>query len=154
MSIAPGPDTDIQVLIERKKKELTERFGAKFGDCRRLPPEVEYAWLCSVEEFEERTKNSSLITVREFLGNPRPTPLSDIPPARVQQEVDTFLEFLHSRDIEVCFGEGITPPEAYCYLTDELLNELIENVRQPGFHTVFVFGVADDDNGGNPPAVN
>ncbi len=151
MSSAPGHDGDVRALIEQKKKELTERFGARFAVDRTIPPEVEYSWLCSVEEFEKQAENCKLVTVREYLGNPAPIPLSSLSADHIQEEIDTFREFLHSRGIEVCFAAGVTPAEEYRHLTEDLLDETIEDTRASDCYTVFVYGGLD---GEDSPAVN
>ena len=47
----------------RKKKKLTEKYGAKFSQESNLPSEIENQWLKSIEQYEKAHENSKMVTV-------------------------------------------------------------------------------------------
>ena len=68
-----------RALNERKRKDLEEKYGARFSfDESDAPPEIIGEWLDTVEEFERQFKTAGRTTVRAYAGNPPvvPPPLS------------------------------------------------------------------------------
>lgn len=151
-----GHDERIQrALNEVKKRMLEERYGACFGGSSDpLPPEVERRWLDSIEEFEEKYRNAETVTVRDFVGNPHVRLLGEISPDELPRELDRLIMILDENDVCVEFPEHISEQEKYRSLTEDLLNEEMENVRIEGMMHVFCYGEVDpsDEPGDVPPS--
>ena len=129
-----------KVLNEAKKREFEERFGARFSDEQSaIPPDVESQWLSYIEEFERQFENAKRITVREYLGFPMFSPLDEIAGEEVSAALDGVLELLLQNDLIVdCLAE-VSDDELYRFITTELVNEEIDDMRIPGMRTVFIY---------------
>jgi hypothetical protein len=129
-----------RALNEAKKRELEEKYGAHFGEGEsKLPPELEAEWLSHIEEFERQYQNADRVTVRAFVGNPDLKPVAEIPPDQVQSEVENLLEILESNSITVHFDRKITAEETYRFLSEELMNQEIDNIRIEGMSHNFIY---------------
>lgn len=129
-----------RALNEAKKRELEEKYGAKFGEGEsKLSPELEAEWLHQIEEYERQFKTAKRLTVREFVGNPEVTPLAQIPPEQLESEVDKLLEILESHSITVHFDREITVEETYRFLSEDLMNEEIDDIRIEGMRHNFIY---------------
>jgi len=140
------PDDDFQdriqrILNEKKREELSEKYGAEFSleDDSDLPPEVEAQWLDNIEEFERQFENATRIPLREFVGAPSPRPLADIPSAGLETELNQLLDLLAEHEIFVDFLHDIETAEAYRFITEELLDEEVDNIRIPGMQSHFIY---------------
>ncbi len=124
-------------LIRAKQEKLRDEYGmqAHFA-APGLPPEVEIEWLDSVLEFERQFKNAQTITVRERIGNPPLRPLEEIPLYELEQAVTDLLELLAENGVGVDFLGDFDDIAAYRYLTEELLDEEIDDLRG-GWMAVF-----------------
>ena len=139
---AQNIDDDIrQSLNEAKKQKLQERYGAKFVTVADpLPAQVERDWLNQVEEFERQFAERGMTTVRKYIGNPTIAPLAEVPPHRLEAEVDRLLRLLAEHDIQIDYEGLIGAAETYDFIATELLDQEIEDIRVPGMVTVFVYG--------------
>ena len=119
-------------------RSLEEKFGAVFSPPdESLPPEVERAWLDSIERFEQAVDGSRSVTVREYIGNPPLRPLGEIPPEELREAVDWLMELLSSNDIVVHIGEHVSLAETYRFLSEELMEAETDDIRVEGFSTLF-----------------
>lgn len=133
-------DTIQRALNEAKKKELEEKFGAKFGETNNsLPPEIESQWLNNVQEFEMQFENAKRISVREFVGNPSFTPLNEIPEENLRQELENVLEYLSDYNINVDFLCEVPDNEAYRFITEELMDHETDDIHIEGMTTNFIY---------------
>lgn len=124
-------------LRQSKRDELRDKFGMQAGYTNpKLPPEEEIAWLDSVLEFERQFENVKIVTVRERIGNPDIKPLDEIPLYALGQAVDDLLHLLAENGVGVDFLGDFDDIAAYRYLTEELLDEEIDDLRG-GWMSVF-----------------
>ena len=124
-------------LSESKRDELRDKFGmqAEYTNPQLLPEE-EIAWLDSVLEFERQFENVKTITVRERIGNPEIKPLDEIPLYALEQAVTDLLDLLAENGVGVDFLGDFDDIAAYRYLTEDLLDEEIDDLRG-GWMSVF-----------------
>jgi hypothetical protein len=129
-----------RALLDARRKSLEERFGAAFSaPDDALPPEVERAWLDSIERFEQAIGGSRTVTVREYVGNPPLRPLGEIPPDELREAVDWLMELLSSNDIVVHIGDHVSLAETYRFLSEELMEAETDDIRVEGFSTLFLY---------------
>jgi hypothetical protein len=129
-----------RALLDARRKTLEERFGAVFSPPdNSLPPEVERAWLDSIEQFEQAVGSARPMTVREFIGNPPLRPLGEIPPEEVREAVDWLMELLAANDIVAQIGEHVSLAETYRFLSEELMAAETDDIRVEGFSTLFLY---------------
>ena len=139
-----------RALNEQKRRSLEERFGARCSfDDADVPPEVIGEWLDYIEEFETRYKGAEKTTVRAFIGSPVFPPRTSLPPSGLSRELFRLFALLSSNSIEVHFEKPLTAGEQYRFLTEELLDQEIDDIRIPGMTHNFLYGEihADEDAG-------
>jgi hypothetical protein len=129
-----------KALNQAKKRELEEKYGALFSEgAPQVPAEIESQWLDSIDEFERQFKDARRVTVREFLGNPRFTPLEEIHRERLEAELDGVLELLSLHDISVDSVAGVSDEDMYRFVTTELMDEEIDEIKIEGMTHCFIY---------------
>lgn len=125
-------------LIQTKREQLRDEFGMQF-DHRddRLPPEVQNEWLDYLLDFERQFENASQITVRERIGNPTIQPVAEIPLYALEEAVEDLLDLLAEHGIAVEFMGEWDDLAAYRFITEELLDEVMDDIRIEGMFSVF-----------------
>jgi hypothetical protein len=135
-----------EALSQAKKDKLRTEYGMEFEYTdSRLSSEVENEWLDHVLEFERQFERAERITVRERIGDPPIQPLSDLPLYAVGEAVTTLLELLAAHGIAVDFLGDVDDLAAYRYLTEELLDEAMDNIYIEGMMTHFTYSTPEYD---------
>jgi hypothetical protein len=133
-----------EALSQAKRDKLHNEYGMAFEYTdARLPPEVENEWLDHVLEFERQFEQGKRITVRERIGNPPIQPLNDLPLEAVGEAVTALLDLLAAHGIAVDFLGDVEELEAYHYLTEELLDEEMDDIRIEGMMTHFTYSTPE-----------
>lgn len=142
----PPIDDDFQdriqrILNEKKKEDLRKRYGMQLeGHSDELSPREESEWLDYIAEFERQFENATEISVRERIGNPLIRPLSDISDDdELENELDQLLELLYANNIVVDFINDVDDREAYRFITEELLDEMMDDIRIPDMYSHFTY---------------
>ena len=148
-------DDSIQrALNEQKRQALERRFGARCSfDDADVPPEIIGEWLDYIEEFETRYQGAGRTTVRAFIGSPLFPPLDSLPPSDLTGELFRLLALLSSNAIEVHFEKPLTAGDQYRFLTEELLEQEIDDIRIPGMTHNFLYGEIHADEAAGAVAV-
>ena len=137
-----------RALNEAKRKELEEKYGARFSfDDADAPPEIIGEWLQTVEEFERRFQAAGKTTVRAYAGDPPAPPLASIPAASMIAELRRLLEHLSAHAIAVHFDRTVPAEEAYRFIVEELFAMEIDDVHLDGMTHNFVYGDFHPDDG-------
>lgn len=119
---------------------MEEKYGAQFSESNPdLSPNVESQWLNYVEEFERQFEHARRISVREFLGYPKFKLRAEIPSDQLESELDSVLEYLQLHGISVDFLSDVSDEEAYRFITEELLDEEIDDIRIEGMMHCFIY---------------
>ena len=133
-------------LSQAKRDKLRDEYGMEFEyTYSRLSPEAENEWLDHVLEFERQFEQAERITVRERIGDPPIQPLSDLPLYAVGEAVTALLELLAAHGIAIDFLGDVDELEAYRYLTEELLDEEMDDIRIEGMMTHFTYSTPEYD---------
>ena len=126
----PNQDNIQRALNDQKRRFLEEQFGARFPSSpSKASPEAEGEWLDYITEFERQYAANGQVTVREFVGNPDVRPLTSIPPDELSAATDALMELLMQNNVEVHFDRDVSDAEAYRFVTEELFNEMMDNIR-------------------------
>ncbi len=129
-----------RALNEAKKRELEEKYGADFHDKNsKLPPEVEGQWLDYIEQFEQQFQNAERTTVRAFTGNPNVKPLAEISPGHLEEELERIVGIMAEHEVILDFCAPTPIEEQYRFITEELLNEEMDEMRIPGMQHRFIY---------------
>ncbi len=135
-----------ETLSQAKKDKLRDEYGLEFDYTdSRLAPEVENEWLDHVLEFERQFEHAERITVRERIGDPPIRPLNELPLYALEEAVQTLLELLAVHGVAVDFLGDVDELEAYRYLTEELLDEEMDDIRIEGMMTHFTYSTPEYD---------
>ena len=125
-------------LIQAKREQLRDEFGMQLDHIDgRLSPEAQNEWLDNVLEFERKIENAQSITVRDRIGNPAIQPVAEIPSHALEKAVDDLLDLLAEHGIAVDFMGEWDDLAAYRFITEELLDREIDDVRIDGMFTHF-----------------
>lgn len=129
-----------RALNDAKKRELEEKYGGTFH-CTdpNLPPDIEADWLRSIEEFERQFSAADQTTVRRYIGNPVILPLSGVSPEELRPALDALLALLELHNVIVHFDRIISDREAYRFLTEELLDHEMDDIRIEGMTQNFLY---------------
>lgn len=141
----PPMDDDFQdriqhILNEKKKEDLREQYGMLFeGHSENMPPQAEGEWLDYITEFERQFENAKQISVRERIGHPDVKPLAQIPESDLAIELDRILDLLGEHNIAIDFLHEQSDREMYRFITEELLDEMTDDIRIPGMVSHFIY---------------
>ena len=132
----------IQRLInEHKRQELKDKYGMDFSSMSDsdLSPEMESEWLDYVDEFERQYEHAEQVPLRQFIRSPNIRTLKEIPPAEVEETLNQLVDILANYGIVVDFLYDVEPAEAYRFITEELLEEEIDDISIPGTRLHFIY---------------
>jgi hypothetical protein len=137
----PDMEDEIRRIVnEHRKKELSEEFGATFSPSDAdFSVETEFEWLGYIEEYERQFESATEIPVREYVGFPEVRPLDEIPPEELTDELDRIMEILYENCVVVDYIHDVTVIEAYRFVTEELLDVMMGNIRIPDMFTHFIY---------------
>jgi hypothetical protein len=125
-------------LIQTKREQLRDEFGMHFDHMdERLPPEVQNEWLDYILNFERQFESAPRITVRERIGNPTIQPVAEIPLYALAEAVNDLLDLLAAHGIAVDFMGEWDDLAAYRFITEELLDEEMDDIRIEGMFSHF-----------------
>ncbi len=129
-----------RALNNAKKKELEERYGGVFGPTgSSLPPEIEADWLHDIEELERTFEHVESTTVRQYLGDPDFVPVDCIPEHELSRALERLMDLLEDHGVEVHTFSPVTDEELYRFITEELVNEEIDDIHMEGLTQDFVY---------------
>jgi hypothetical protein len=125
-------------LIQIKREQLRDEFWMQFDHMDEgLSPEVQNEWLDYILNFERQFENAPRITVRERIGNPIIQPVIEIPLYAVGEAVNNLLDLLAEHGIAVDFMGEWDDLAAYRFISEELLDEEMDDIRITGMFTHF-----------------
>ncbi len=133
-------------LSQAKRDKLRDEYGMKFEHTDpRLSPEAENEWLDYILDFERQFEQAKSITVRKRIDNPPIRPLSDIPLYELDEAISLLLDLLAAHGIAVDFLGEADELEVYRYLTEELLDYELDDIRIEGMITHFTHTTPEYD---------
>lgn len=131
----------IQAALNDSKRDiLRDQYGMLHE--HRTPdmsPEMESEWLDYILEFERQFENAPRVTVRARVGDPNLSPIDALNPDDLVAVVDALIELLAAHNIAVEFLGDVDYGAVYRYLTEELLDEEIDDIRLPDTWIHFIY---------------
>ncbi len=129
-----------RILNDKKKEDLRKQYGMSFEDhSEEMSPQAESEWLDNIVAFERQFENAKSITVHERIGNPEVRRLAELANSELAGELDRLFELLSGNDIAVDFLHEQNEREMYRFLTEELLDEEIDDIQIPGMTSHFIY---------------
>lgn len=123
---------------ELLKMKLTSDYGMKDMNSK-LPVEMENEWLNYIYDFERLHKEANEICVYERLGKPEYKKLSDLNNDEVTSELMRFLNLMEENNLILNFLCDYDDRLKYQFITEELFEEIIEDIRIEGMRTNFIY---------------
>jgi hypothetical protein len=103
------------------------------------PPHPYNTWDEYFEDFDRQLEEAPPITVRKRIGNPHLRPADDIPDSEMEEELGKLIELLYANNIVIDFLHDIEDREAYLFITEELLDETMDDIRIPDMYSHFIY---------------
>jgi hypothetical protein len=122
-----------------KKKELEEKYGAHFSDFNELSPEMENQWLNSIEAFEEQFDNAKRTTVWEYMDKPGYKTKEELKSDEISKELERLYELMEEKGISLSTLFEVEDAELYRFITEELFQEEMDDIRIPGMMSCFTY---------------
>ncbi|MGM0609071.1 MAG: hypothetical protein ACQESP_11735 [Candidatus Muiribacteriota bacterium] len=124
---------------ELKKKELEEKYGARFNQESNISPELENEWLNSIEQFEQQFSNSKTIKLWQYIGEPTFKKFHDLKPEEISIELQRLMDIMNDHNICLDTLCDVDKKELYRFITEELFVYEMNNVRIEGMNTCFIY---------------
>ena len=135
-------DDDLRAENEVKKLKLEMEFGAQFGlNSTALPPEVEKQFLDNVLAFEKQYAERVQIKLFDYIGRPDCIPAAQLTDKQLVEESLKLCNLLEENGINVSVLAEY-PDEVrllYTFVTEELFDHEIDNMRMPGWTLNFIY---------------
>lgn len=120
------------------KQKLSEEFGMqKMESC--LPEEIENDWLNYMYNFERMNKEAVKIKVSERLGNPEFSLAEKLDDNKITFELDRLNKLMEQNGIDIDFICKYEERLMYKFITEELFEKEIEDIRIPEMRTCFIY---------------
>jgi len=103
------------------------------------PPKHYNTWDEYFADFDRQLEAAPQITIRERIGNPKIRSIDEIPGSDLEGELDTLIELLYANNIVIEFIHEIGNREAFIFITEELLNETMDDIRIPDMYSHFIY---------------
>ncbi len=108
-------------------------------DSEEGPPEPYNTWDEYFEDFDRQLEEAPSVPVRERIGNPKIRPADEVPDSDLEAELKTLIELLYANGIVIEFIHDIEDREAYIFITEELLDETVGDIRIPDMYSHFIY---------------
>jgi hypothetical protein len=102
-------------------------------------PEPYNSWEEYFEDFDRQLEEAPRTTVRRKIGNPHIRPADEIPDGEIEDELDKLIELLYNSLIVIDFLHDIEVREAYLFITEELFDEEMDDIRIPDMYCHFIY---------------
>ena len=130
---------EVKVGNEILKMQLNAEFGMNFPEesTDAMPPELERAWLKSIQRFEKAYSENKTILCYDLIGRPDFIGAESLSEKALKMELKKLLDLLEENQIVVdCISE-ISDPEVYKFITEKLFMEEILHI--PGSNMICHF---------------
>ena len=139
MSVKSNDYYDKKIDNELKKKELEKKHGAYFSENNDIPPELESAFLNSIEAFEQQYENAEKITVFDYLGKPAFRKVDELKPEEISLELERLNEIMLEGNVSLNTLCSVDDKELYRFISEELFLYEMDDVRVPGMMSCYTY---------------
>lgn len=132
---------EMKVENEILKMQINAEFGMTFSDepISDLPPEIERAWLKSVQRFEKAYAADKTILCYDLIGKPDFGFAETLNEKAIEVELKRLLGILEEKQIVVDRISEISDLEMYKFITEKLFQEKILHFPGSNMITHFTF---------------
>jgi len=130
---------DIRVENNILKLKMMAEFGAEFGGCNEIPPELEQAFLQRVLAFETQHATGKRVPIYEFLGKPDFVKESDLGDEAIMIELERIQHLMMEQGVELSTCADYEDRVIYRFITEELFLHEMDDTRIPGMVNSFIY---------------
>jgi len=135
-------DEQLRIENQVRKIKLELEHGAKFGSFTPnhvLPPHIEKMFLDNVERIEKAFKEAKKIKIYDLIGRPEFKKTGTLNDEELAIELDKVHGKLYEHQIFCDSMYDVDNRKLYSFITEELFEELIDDVSVPGFIANFIY---------------
>lgn len=136
-----GPE-QLRIENEIRKLKLQLEFGAGFHNPdphSTIPPHIEKIFLDQIEKFERAHQESHPIRIYDYIGNPQFRKAHSLKESEIHFELQRIKEILLNNFISCDTIYDTDMRDLYVFITEELFDKEIDNVRIPGMVLHFIY---------------
>jgi hypothetical protein len=104
-----------------------------------ISPKVENEWLNYIEKFEEQFNKNESTTVWRYIGKPSCQKVTEITPEKIIDELNRLFHIMNEHNVYLDISSEVEDKELYRFLTEELFQEEMDNIRIPGMSHNFIY---------------
>lgn len=124
---------------EERRGRISQEFGGIFERNDQLSPELENQFLKNIEHFEEQFAKAKWIKVYDRLQRPKWIPQENMDDSELNEELNLILEQMREYGIFLNTICDVEDRELYRFITEELFEEVIDDIEIPGMTTNFIY---------------
>ena len=138
---------EIKIGNEILKMQLNAEYGMKFSNepIEELPPEVEHAWLKSIQRFERAYAENKTILCYDLIGRPDFAFAETLSESAIKVELKRLVTLLEKHHVIVDYIEDISDFEIYRFVTEKLFQEELLHLPDGSMVNHFTFTSVDFD---------
>ncbi len=135
-------DEALRIENQVRKLKLELKHGAKFGNFNpdlQLPPHIEKMFLDNVERVEKALSEAKKIKMYDLIGRPEFKKADSLGDEELEIELKNVHEILYQNQIFCDSIYGVDNRKFYSFITEELREEMMEDINVPGFIAHFFY---------------
>lgn len=137
-------EEELHMQNQMLKMDLEQKFGKPIrlneeDDKHKLPLFIENEFLKHMSAFEQHIRTAKETTVFDLIGKPTFKPAGSITEHKLNAEIKRVVKLLGKHNIIVDFIGEYSPQIIYQFLTVELMEKMISDMRIPGFINHFIY---------------
>ena len=133
-------EDELRAENEAKKIKLQLEHGmTDFGTSGNLDAGIESEFLDQVIQFEDAYRNAKRTTVYKFIGSPEYRAVGEITGEHIAGELGKIHELLQQNNLSVDNICPVDDREMYRFITEELFQHEMDDIRIPGMKTCFTY---------------
>ncbi len=129
--------SDLQFENELRKAKLIAETGAEFFEQEKISPDLEKEFLDYIEYFNRQAHERELISVHDFIGKPEIR--KDLKEDEIKDALDHLLDYMYEKNISLTTLTEVSDKELYRFITEELFQYEIDNIRMTGMKHCFTY---------------
>ncbi len=132
---------DLRTENEIKKIKLSLEHGGDFSalEDTGLPPELESQWLDYIQQFEDAFAKKETVKIFEYLAEPLFKDADGLDDAEITVALDEAMTMMKDNGIVLETLCDVDDRELYQFVTRELMQHEINNIKIEGMRTCFVY---------------
>jgi hypothetical protein len=132
-------EDELKAENELLRLKLEMEHGMPPSDTSNLSPELENEWLSHIYDFENAFKNAGRIKLYDFIGSPSFSKAEALSTGELSSELERLMAILLENNIEIDFAVDYDDMLIYKFITEELFDHEIDNMRVKGMNTHFIY---------------